>query len=72
MHTEGGGGGRVNIIHPQANFTTLVNKNAIKPEIGEPPRQFFPESLDPPRDFGKNHQVPPPLDFDLNNYSRIR
>jgi hypothetical protein len=25
MHT--GGGGRVNIIPPQANFKTLVNKN---------------------------------------------
>jgi len=34
MHTGGvrwGGWGRVNIVPPQANFKTLVNKNAIKP-----------------------------------------
>jgi hypothetical protein len=61
---EVGGGGRVNIVTPQANFKTLVNKNAIKPKIGGPPLQaIFPESLDPSRDFGKKHQVPPPLDF---------
>jgi hypothetical protein len=35
------GRGRVNIVPLQANFKTLVNKNAIKPEI-------FPESLDHP------------------------
>jgi hypothetical protein len=29
------------------NFKTLVNKNAIKPEIGGPLQAFFPESLDP-------------------------
>ncbi len=29
---------------PQANFKTLVNKNAIKPEIGG----IFPENIDPP------------------------
>jgi hypothetical protein len=66
MHTEGGevgGGGRVNIIPPQANFKTLVNTNAIKPKIGGPPQAIFPETLDPPRDFGKKHQVHPPLDF---------
>jgi len=57
------GRGRVNIVPPLGNFKTLVNKNAIKPEIGRPPQAFFPESLDPPRDFGKKHQVPPPLDF---------
>jgi hypothetical protein len=35
---EGGGGrGRINIIPPLANFKILVNKNAIKPEIGDPP-----------------------------------
>jgi hypothetical protein len=39
----------------QANFKTLVNKNAIKPEKGYP-QAFFPESLDPARDFGKKHQ----------------
>ncbi len=66
--TQGGGvrwegGWRVNIIPPEANLKTLVNKNAIKPEIGGPPQAIFLESLDPPRDFGKKHQVPPPLDF---------
>ncbi len=25
--------------------------------------QFFLKALTPPRDFGKKHQVPPPLDF---------
>jgi hypothetical protein len=53
------GEGRVIIVHPQANFKTLVNKNAIKHKIGA----IFPESLDPPRDFSKKHQAPPPLDF---------
>ena len=37
MHTGGGGGGRGGGVPPQANFKTLVNKNAIKPEIGDPP-----------------------------------
>jgi len=49
MHTEGGRG-RVNIVPtptPLANFKTLVNKNAIKPEIGGPPLAIYPESLDP-------------------------
>ena len=55
--------GRVNIVPPQANFKKLVNKNAIKPEIRGTPQAIFPESLDPPRDFGNKHQVPPPLDF---------
>jgi hypothetical protein len=45
MHTgggEGGGKGRVNIGPPQANFKTLVYKNAIKPNIGgpDPPGNF--------------------------------
>jgi hypothetical protein len=36
------GGGKVNIVPPLANFKTLVNKNALKPEIGGPPSsQFF-------------------------------
>jgi hypothetical protein len=55
-----------------ANFKTLVNKNAIKPKIRGPPQAIFPESLDPPRDFGKKHQVPPPLGFQsmvLNKFS---
>ncbi len=63
-HIQGGvRWGRVNIVPPQTNFKTLVNKNAIKPEIGGPPQAIFQESPDPPRDFGKKHQVPPPLDF---------
>jgi hypothetical protein len=46
---EVGGGGRVNIVpHPQANFKTLANKNAIKPKIGGPPKAIFPESLETP------------------------
>ncbi len=32
---------------PQANFKTLVNKNAIKPEIGGPPWHFFLKALTP-------------------------
>jgi hypothetical protein len=36
--------GRVNKGPSQANFKTLVNKNAIKLEIGGP-RAIFPESL---------------------------
>ena len=50
MHTGWlrGGRGSVNIGPPTANFITLVNKNAITPEIGGPPRAIFPESLDPP------------------------
>jgi hypothetical protein len=53
IHTGGevGGGreGRVNIVPPQANFKTLVNKNAIKPKIEgpPPPRQFFLKALTP-------------------------
>jgi hypothetical protein len=39
--------GRVNIVPPQANFKTLVDKNAIKPGIGGPTQAIFPESLDP-------------------------
>jgi hypothetical protein len=53
MHTGGWGGkgeGKYRTL-PQANFKTLVNKNAIKPEIGG----IFPEILDPP--------PPPPKEF---------
>jgi hypothetical protein len=43
---EVGGGGRVNIAPPKANFKTLFNKNVIKPEIGGPhPRQYFMKAL---------------------------
>jgi hypothetical protein len=65
--TQGGEGvkGRVNIVlpPPQTNFKTLFYKNAMNPEIGPRgnPRANFLESLDPPRDFGKKHQVPRPL-----------
>jgi hypothetical protein len=48
---------------PQANFKTLVNKNAIKPKIRGPPLAIFPESLNPPRDFGKNFRYPLPWIF---------
>jgi hypothetical protein len=42
VHRGGGrgGGGRVNIVLSQTNFKTLVNKNVIKPKIGEPPGNF--------------------------------
>ncbi len=33
---------------PRQIFKKLVNKNAIKPKIGGPPRQFFPKPLTPP------------------------
>jgi hypothetical protein len=71
MHTGGGGGGgrgRVNRVPPQANFKTLVNNNAIKPEIGGPPQAIFPESLDPPAPLGilaKNIRYPLPWVFNL-------
>jgi hypothetical protein len=53
MHIGGGGRGlRVKI--DKANFKRLINKNAIKPKIVEPPTPGnFPENFDPPRDFGK-------------------
>ncbi len=40
-HRRGEGGReRVKIGPPQANFKILVNKNAMKPKIGEPPSNF--------------------------------
>jgi hypothetical protein len=45
---------------PRQIFEKLVNKNAIKPKIGGPPQAMFPETLDPPRNFGKNFKYPPP------------
>jgi hypothetical protein len=42
-----GGRGRVNVVPPLGKFKTLYNKNAIKPEIGGPPRQFFLIDLTP-------------------------
>jgi hypothetical protein len=49
--------GRVNIVPPQANFKTLVNKNAIKPED---PRQFFLKALTPLEILAKNIRYPLP------------
>jgi hypothetical protein len=50
---------------PKQIFEKLVNKNAINPKLGGGPSlQFFPESLDPSKDFGKNFKYPL-LDFQL-------
>jgi hypothetical protein len=43
----------------QANFQTLVNNNAIKPEIGDP-LAFFPESLDTLGILAKTSGTPSP------------
>jgi hypothetical protein len=43
----GRGTGKYKTPQPPANFKTLVNKNEIKPEIGDPPLEIFPESLAP-------------------------
>jgi hypothetical protein len=59
----GGGGGRVNIVPPQANFKTIVNKNAITLEIGEPPTQFFLKALTPQGILAKNIRYPLPWIF---------
>jgi hypothetical protein len=46
---------------PRQIFEKLANKNAIKCKIGgPPPLAIFPETLDPPRDFGKNFKYPHP------------
>jgi hypothetical protein len=46
--------------HPPKIFKKLVNKNAIpKTRNRETPLAIFPESLDPPREFGKNFKYPP-------------
>jgi hypothetical protein len=69
IDARGGGGGKGTGKYrspPRANFKTLVNKNAIKPEIGGPPQAIFPESLDPPPrllEFWQKLQGPRPLDF---------
>jgi hypothetical protein len=63
MHAGGGGRGRVNIVPPQLNFKTLVNKNAIKLEIRKKTRQFFLKALTPLGILSKNIRYPPPLDF---------
>jgi hypothetical protein len=58
IETRGGGGeggkGTGKYRTPQANFRTLININAIKPEIGGPSQAIFPESLDPPRDLDRH------------------
>jgi len=56
MHT-GGGRERVNIVTPPPSH---ISKHLL---IKMDPLALFPESLDPPGDFGKKHQVPPPRDF---------
>jgi hypothetical protein len=48
---------------PRQIFEKLVNKNAINCKIGGPPLAIFLETLDPPRNFGKNIPTPTPLDF---------
>ena len=53
MHTGGGGGGG----RGEGKYNTPLS------QISKHLLGIFPESLDPPRDFGKKHQVPPPLDF---------
>jgi hypothetical protein len=54
-----GAGGRVNIGPHQANFKTLVNKNAIKPEIGGPLWQFSLKASTPPG-FWQKLELPRP------------
>jgi hypothetical protein len=49
---------------PRQIFEKLVNENAIKRKIGGPPLAIFPETLDPPRNFGKN--IPYPLPWIFN------
>ncbi len=66
--TQGGGGkggrGGMKQHPPRQIFEKLVNKNAIKRKIGGPPLAIFPETLDPPRNFGKN--IPYPLPWIFN------
>jgi hypothetical protein len=50
----GKGEGGYETAPPRQIFEKLVNKNAIKCKIGGPPQAIFPETLDPPRNFGKN------------------
>ncbi len=50
-----GGEGGMKQHPPRQIFEKLVNKNAISREIGGPPQAIFPETLDPPRDFGHEH-----------------
>jgi hypothetical protein len=45
---------------PQANFKTLVKKNAIKHEIGGPPCQFFLKALTPLGILAKTSGTPSP------------
>jgi len=47
MHAEGVRWGEAKYNTPQANFKTLFNKNAIKPEIGGPPWHFFLKAWTP-------------------------
>jgi hypothetical protein len=46
--------------HPPGKFSkNFSDKNAIKPKIGGTPLAILLESLDSPRDFGKNMSYPP-------------
>ncbi len=51
---------------PSGKFQNTCFKNAIKPKIGGPPRQFFMKALTPPPppwDFGKIIKYPLPWIF---------
>ncbi len=67
MHTGGGGGGgegKYSTPLWQISKHLLINCNKTRNRGTPPPhRQFFLKALTPPRDFGKKHQVPPPLSF---------
>jgi hypothetical protein len=60
MHT--GGEGKYSTPLRQISKHLLI-KMHYKTRNRGTPQAIFPESLDPPRDFGKKDQVPPPLDF---------
>ena len=63
VHNTGEGGDET--APPRQIFKKLVNKNEIKPKIGRPSPTLaiLTESLDPPRDFGKNIRDPLPWIF---------
>ena len=59
--SQGSEGGRgYNMGPPSLIFKKLVNKNAIKPSIGDTPWQFCLESIDPSKDVFKNLSYPSP------------
>jgi hypothetical protein len=66
MHTRGRGGGRGEGKYStplRKNFKTLINKNAINPKIGGPPRQFFLKALTPLGILATNNRYPLPWIF---------